>query len=71
MNLNWKPLAKSGLKVISVSYDLMNWELAGESTKSKITLDKLKSGATVNVRIACINAAGMGDWSDIASCKVL
>ena len=69
--LKWKPLAKSGIKKISVSYDLITWQLKGETSKSKILLKGLTSGTMVHVRVACVNTAGSGDWSDIASCKVL
>ncbi len=71
VNLKWKPLAKSGIKKISVSYDLITWQLKGETSKSKITLTGLTSGSMVHVRVACVNTAGSGPWSDIASCKVL
>lgn len=70
-SIKWNPIKKSNLNVVFVSYDLKQWDIKGESTKSKLLLKDLNSGVTAYFRVVCVNAAGPGDPSDIAACKIL
>jgi hypothetical protein len=43
------------------------WRHAGVSTKSKFTIEGLRSGKRYWIRVAAINTAGQSGWSDPAT----
>ncbi|MCX6200225.1 MAG: fibronectin type III domain-containing protein [Bacteroidetes bacterium] len=70
LNIKWKTNKKAILNVIQVSTtsDGKGWDLGGETTKSTITINELTPGTTYYLRVAHINAAGIGEWSEVVVC---
>ena len=70
VTIKWKANAKSKLNVVQMSTTGLDkdWELRGESTKSTITIGELTPGTSYYFRIAHVNAAGIGDWSETVVC---
>ena len=70
VTLKWKANPKSKMNVIKMSPTGLpaSWDLAGEATKSSITISELTPGTTYFFKIAHVNAAGIGEWSEVISC---
>ncbi len=70
ISLKWKSNKKSKLNVVQMSATGLDkdWELKGESTKSTIIINGLAPGTTCYFRIAHINSAGIGEWSEVVVC---
>jgi hypothetical protein len=67
IKLKFKPVKKKSLYLVEVAQDFpgpLNWQFGGESTKATVSLEGLNSGQKYHIRVAAVNAAGIGDWSD-------
>ncbi len=51
--------------------DKNSWHYFASSTKTNFTLNKLKSGTVYFIRVAALNAAGQGAYSDISMRMVI
>ena len=67
IDMKWKSNRKAKLNVIEHSTDPVNgkWELAAQATKATITLTGYTPGEKQYFRVAHINAAGIGPYSDV------
>lgn len=65
--VSWDKVDKSRVYKLEKSPDgSTNWQPAGESTKSTITLTGLPTATKLWLRVAAIGAKGQGPWSDPA-----
>lgn len=64
----WKPMkgARSYLVALAVDLTTNNLKIIGGSTSASFTITDQESGKKVVVRVAAINGAGQGPWSDPA-----
>lgn len=70
MDLSWDPVSEAASYAIEKSPDpptASSWTHAGVSTRSTFTVTGLQSGARLWFRVAAVNAAGQGAWSDPAT----
>ncbi len=70
MDLSWDPVSDAASYALEKSPDpptANSWTHAGVSTKSTFTITGLQSGARLWFRVAAVNAAGQGAWSDPAT----
>jgi hypothetical protein len=73
IDIRWKGFKRSRLYRVEMSTSPMqedSWELAGTTTKQKITISKLKSGEVYFFRIICTTSAGDGPPSERHAIKV-
>lgn len=70
MDLSWDPVVNATSYVLETSPDPptgTSWKHLGVSTKSSFTVTDLVSGSRIWCRVAAVNAAGQGGWSDPAT----
>ena len=69
--LKWKGLKGSKLYVVGSFADgqVDTYKPVGESTKATVSISNLESGKVYFFRIAAINAAGLGTWSEVIGIK--
>jgi hypothetical protein len=73
-DLKWLGVPKVKGYVVMMAMNnpmMMNWEFVANTTKGKLLVEGLQSGQTYLFRVACVSAAGVGDWSDTVACKIL
>jgi hypothetical protein len=73
ISLKWKAIRKTTVYVVQYSTAIVgpmdNWQFAGESSKASLLMTGLQSGQIYFFRVACVTAAGVGNWSEAISCK--
>jgi hypothetical protein len=71
--LKWKAISKTKVYVVqyaaSMPGPMGSWQYAGEATKASLLIEGLQSGQMFYFRVACITAAGLGNWSEAITCK--
>lgn len=66
----WNPLKGARSYVVELSTDVSNpdaWMYQSTTTKAKVVLQGLESGKRIWLRVAAVNAAGKGAYSDPAT----